>query len=764
MDLDIRSLSVINLTLQTASWLTVILLHFLRLTEPKVTRCWVAAGACFIAAHLFIALRPEIPLLLSVLGGNLFFLWGVLLIWLGVRLFLGRKPLPIFVLLLPLAYALPVYWLTVPFPSLLFRVALFYSAMAACLAGMGVELFKGRNKGQERARILLGSCSLGFGAVLLVNTSLVGSISPGADIFTSNLPTQITMLAESFFIVFYTSGLIILLGERLQGHMLTAQRQAERANQAKTRFLTAMSHELRTPVSAILGMVDITLQSPLSSEQRENMLVARHASRHLVAIVDDLLDITRIEGGDVQLEQVDFDLDRLFQLLKASLEPLATEKGVHLEVGQAPQEQRYLKGDPGRLRQVLAGVLEAAISHTSGGGVSLLVLPTTPPLEKEEGAFKTETMLIQNSGVGIPAATREQLARELAQAEDDEQLSASDTGLRLTLSRRMARLMGGDLRLEQGFMSGPTFHLTVRLATGDKDKAQQADAPALLPEQNQGTGLTVLLAEDQEANAFLMQRLVERLGHRLLLAHNGAEALELLTQHQCDLVFMDLEMPVMDGFEATRRIRRGEAGEKAQKLPIVAVTAHAFPEYETMARDVGMDQFLTKPIDVQAMQTTLAQLTSDVRQRSHSLQQDRQRDSQARQLMQRELSCEEQGPAPRPVVDREALLQRMDGDEELVLQLWRLFLQNTPALLRQLEQALQQEDCELLRTRAHALKGEAGNVGAVLCKDAARSLEEAASRCDIASVRKQIPAVRDEATKAMDQLRDLLSQADASQA
>jgi len=386
------------------------------------------------------------------------------------------------------------------------------------------------------------------------------------------------------------------------------------------------------------------------------------------------------------------------------------------------------------------------------------VLPATAPRDQDETGPKMVTMLIQSSGSGIPAGLREQLARELEETDEEERPSESDSGLRLTLSRRLARLLGGDLHLDQGFLAGPTFHLYFRFLAGDKEKALQADQPPLLTGYSGKEQLTIVLAEDQEANAFLMQRIIERLGHRMLLAKNGAEALETLKQTACDLVLMDIEMPGMDGFEATRRIRQGEAGAQAQHLPIVAVTAHAFPEYETKAREAGMDGFLTKPIDVKALQDLFAKMLPERSAEMDNLQQDSGKESLARELLQQGLDCHQQGPAAPPVVDRLALLQRMAGDEELVNQLLWLFQQNTPGLLQEMREALEQKDCDRLKVQAHTLKGEASNVDAQYCKEAAQELEKAAQQCDMAAAQQLLHKTNEEAARAMEHIRILMKE------
>lgn len=753
MNLDIQTLVLVSTVLYLASLCMMLLLHLNRLTASRTTWCWVLSNFFIWLGMIFQVFRPKMPLLLSVIAGNLLLFMGAMILWQGLRMFLERKPLSKYVVLSPLLLTIPYYWFTEVSHSISIRIALFYIVLAIVLSAIGRDLLLSNKKRPGLAKKLLGLGFIIYGLFFLSNLALVSFVDASATFFQSGLASQLSLLVGCVFVVFYNAGMAMLVGERLRHDLLDAQQQTLRANKALSRFIKNMGHELRTPVDAILGMVDLSLQEPLEGEQRENILVARHAAKQLMEMVEDLRDISRIESGKFFLEKRDFDLNRLLRTIKAGLNSKAQAKDTVLEMSAVPEDLRYLKGDPARVRQILANVLSCAVSLTSEGGISLLVLPHKPLAATAEKArdLKNIRILIQISGAGFPEETPENFSEEFAKNDQHQDVGLGGMGLGVVLGRKLARLMDGDVFFEQNLLTGSTFHVNFALSPGDPAMLREDEMLAPLHTPQRKNRLNILLVEDNEANAFVVRRIVNRMGHKLLVAKNGLDALQLLRINDCDLVFMDLEMPFMDGLETTRRIRSGEAGKGHSLLPIVALTAHALDEFKDKAREAGMDDFLTKPVDLEQLQALIAR--SDLgKWRDHASRQERIMDFEAQQLLESEPRQEEVRTRS---IDQKALLRRLDGDEELMWQLWRLFENNSPNLLRQMEQELQTWDFDALRTSAHTLKGEAANVGAEDCREVARILEEAAKNQEPEEARELLRTLKEHVTRVLADIETL---------
>lgn len=634
MDIDIHTLTVVATLLQLSSLCTMGLLHYLRFTKARTTRTWLLSGACMSVGTLLFALRPLLPLVLSVIAGNMLVLLGILQLWQGMRLFLERKPFSLALQLSPLLLAPVFYWFTAEQDLIVVRIYTFYLAAAVIFLGMGWELLAGSDASRERGRILLGICFGGYGVSYLLFLLLVDHAQRGS-FFQTGLSTYLTLLLECLFLLLYTAGVIMLVCERLQQQLYASRQQAESASKAKTDFLENMSHELLPSVTAVQRMLDTTLQSEMSAEQRENLLTARHAAQQLAAIAGDLQDISRIEAGEIRIEEMDFDFQHLLQTLTLSLAPVAAAKGIELEIGNAPEELRYLKGDPQRVRQVLANLLELCISLMDCGGLSLLVLPPDVSASRDSSLLRLN-ILIQDSDAGLSPEIREALSRELDQAGRGGAVSGEGLGLNLALSHRLARLMHGDLQLEETFMAGISFNLSLGLAAGTPEAA----------------------------HAFL--------GSEKQAGHAGMAQNAPLVQEQ-----------------HTQTMEHNEAEDSTAESPP-----------------------LTAP--QQAAATNASRL-----------------------------------------LDRAELLQRMAGDEDLAWQLYRFFVQQAFSTLQQLEASLALEDFELLRTRAHTLKGEAANAGAHLVREAALQLEQAARKSEMDAARQALDSLTARMEETVQHIRHL---------
>ncbi|WNV04255.1 ATP-binding protein [Candidatus Methylospira mobilis] len=367
--------------------------------------------------------------------------------------------------------------------------------------------------------------------------------------------------------------------------LLLARDAAEAASKAKSLFLANMSHELRTPLNAILGFSQMMRRDPNASEtQRENLNIINRSGEHLLSLINDVLEIAKIEAGRLQLEVAPFDLGSMVRDVTEMMRLRAQEKGLQLLLDQTSEFPRYIKSDEARLRQVLVNLVSNAIKFTAQGVIIIR-------LGVKNNTRKHLLMEVEDTGPGIKPEDQKRLFKPFVQlAESGMQ---KGTGLGLAISRQFVELMGGHIGVESAVGKGSLFRveLPVELAAlADILKAEKrGEVVALAPGQ---PAYRILIAEDQHENQLLLSRLMTAIGLEVKIAENGAQCVKLFQDWHPDLIWMDRRMPVMDGMEATRRIRLLADG---QAVKIVAVTASAFQEQRQETLDAGMDDFVRKP-------------------------------------------------------------------------------------------------------------------------------------------------------------------------
>jgi two-component system, sensor histidine kinase len=477
-----------------------------------------------------------------------------------------------------------------------------------------------------------------------------------------------------------------------------AQVKAEQGERTKTQFLATMSHEIRTPMTGVLGMTELLAKEPLTDRQQGQVRAIRSSGQHLLHIINDILDFSRLEAGAVHLEQVDFSLAGLLEDVRAIMLPYATERGLTLMIELDEHSPPVVCGDPTRLQQVLINLIGNGLKFTSAGGVVVTV--QCAAIEEEAAPLRFE---VRDTGIGISEEDQTKLFQAFTQADQTIARRFGGTGLGLAISQRLVMAMGGEVEVASAPGKGSTFSFEIRLPIGSIITAKNTPASS----SRSIRPLRILVADDVALNRELLQISLEQNGHQAVLVENGAQAVDQVRGDAFDVVLMDVQMPIMDGIEATRRIRM--LPPPIGRLPIVALTANVMEAEQQRCLEAGMNRVLTKPIEWDRLFDTLAAVTEE-----------------ADTVEPKKLWAATEPQQVAALLDHQRIdsLRKMAGPAKL-----EQFLANAMTSAKTLAAEVErlQDDLEAVVKPVHRLAGTAPSFGLLRIGVLARAIEQAAA-------------------------------------
>jgi signal transduction histidine kinase/DNA-binding response OmpR family regulator len=521
-----------------------------------------------------------------------------------------------------------------------------------------------------------------------------------------------------------------LLEERIRQRTEALEEATQRAlgaSHAKSEFLANMSHELRTPMNGILGMLDIVLEDDLRPAHREHLETAKNCANALLALLNDILDLSKIESGKMLLERIHFDVRLLAEDCVKSLIPRCRQKGIAIRTQIGSDVPRQIVGDPLRMRQMLANLLGNAVKFTQRGTVEMRV--AVEPKPAGAGGTPSLRLEVADTGMGIEADKLSAIFEEFTQADGSVSRKFGGTGLGLAITRRLVELHRGTISVSSAIGQGSVFRVLLPLEAvpegvcAQLDKERSTAAPARARER-------VLVVEDNLVNQKVVVGLLRKHGYQVVIANNGREALDRLEESSYDIVLMDIQMPELDGIQAAGLIR---SDGRWRDLPIVAMTAHAMQGDRERCLDAGMNSYLSKPVSATHLLDVIHRFT--------------------RQEPPATLGVAPASPKLPAPIDHQMATRLMDNDPELMRGMAQLFLQLAPERIQRLQSAAARRDTAALRSQAHKLEQAAERIAALEIARCAREAGEVSIGSDAALIHDRLAALENEIGRLRQHLR-----------
>ncbi|EPR37215.1 PAS/PAC sensor hybrid histidine kinase [Desulfovibrio sp. X2] len=504
----------------------------------------------------------------------------------------------------------------------------------------------------------------------------------------------------------------------LQDRLELSLREVIQANKAKSDFVATMSHEVRTPMNAIKGLVELLKETPLSTDQRKYIEIVGDSIDHLVGIMNEVLEYSRAETDSLEIARRPFAIREDLESTAMVIEGMARKKGLDFELAVVDSVPRTLVGDYGRIRQVLLNLASNAVKFTERGAVRIQV-SAAPDLRDAEGGVSLRVD-VTDTGIGISHDSIPCIFERFTRLQDGLCLNRQGAGLGLAICDSLVKKMGGLISVESSVGKGSTFSCIIPCGVQPEAAPRDEGFPAAQQQAAQAVGnLRILVAEDEPNSALLLKVFLSKNGHTVSVARDGREVLDILRETPCDILLLDLQMPSMDGLQVAKEIRSGSLGEETAGMPIIAITAHAFKDFEELCAEAGFDHFMTKPVRFKELLQAITMCMS--------------KGAQAPGMAAGE------NFARGLVLNAAELDEQFGGDRQFESRIVASFLERDKINMGELCTHVDEADFAAAARVAHYMKSSFDTIFAERCSGLARKIENAAKEGDEAALKSLYP-------------------------